>query len=135
MAVTSTTTLVDTFIRFLETGEDPDGVLHPDVFVDLNVPHWRYQIQGAKGLAQQLKSDSPNGASITKGRYATTPTGFVVEARYRQNDHVGPDTIYRTMWLAEVDAGHITELVLYCSGEWDAQTQARHAAEAPMIRA
>jgi hypothetical protein len=32
------------------------------------------------------------------------------------------------------DLGRIAELVLYCTGDWDPQTRARHAAQSPMIR-
>lgn len=134
MTVTTNEVLVEGFVRFLETAEDTDGVLDSDVFVDLNVPHWRYQLQGARALAEQLRQDSPNGSAITVGRRAATPTGFVVECAYRQDDHVGVGTVYRTMWLVEVANGRIAEVVLYCTGEWDAETQKRQAAEAPMIR-
>jgi len=135
MAVAATETIIDAFVRFLETTEDPSGILDPDVFVDLNVPHWRYQLQGARALADQLRADAPNGSTITVGRRLSTSTGFVVECAYRQDDHVGPDTLYRTVWLLGASGGRITEIVLYCTGEWDTQTQERHAADAPMIRA
>jgi hypothetical protein len=30
--------------------------------------------------------------------------------------------------------GRIAEVTVYCTGEWDDELRARHAAEAPMIR-
>lgn len=126
--------LVGGFVRFLETGDDDAGVLATDVFADLNVPHWRYQIQGIDAVSDMIRSGSPGGASITLGRCAATATGFVIEAQEQQDDHIGPGTVYRTLWLVDTDGDRITELVVYCTGEWDQDTQARHAAEAPMIR-
>ena len=40
----------------------------------------------------------------------------------------------RRLWLCEVRDGRITEVVGYCSGEWDEALRARHAIEAPMVR-
>jgi hypothetical protein len=135
MTMTEVETMLDRFVRFLETAEDTDELLDPQVFVDYNVPHWRFQTQGAEILARQLKDDAPNGAKVTTGRPLATPTGFVVEADYVQDDQHGDDTRYRTMWAVETRDGRIAEIVLYCTGEWDKATQARQAAEAPMIQA
>jgi len=134
MAVIEVKTMVDRFVRFLETAEDTDELLDPQVFVDFNVPHWRFQTQGAETLAGQLKDDAPNGATVTTGRSLATPTGFVLEAEHIQDDQHGDDTRYRTMWAVETRDGRIAEIVVYCTGEWDKATQARQAAEAPMIR-
>ncbi len=43
--------------------------------------------------------------------------------------------IARRLWLCEVRDGVITEVVGYCNGGWDDELRARHAAEAPMLRA
>jgi hypothetical protein len=40
----------------------------------------------------------------------------------------------RKILLCEVRSGHIAELTVYCSGDWDAKLRARHAAEAPLTR-
>ena len=37
-------------IRFLETGDVPDGLFRPDVFLDLTMPTWRLQAAGAEDL-------------------------------------------------------------------------------------
>jgi hypothetical protein len=134
MTLTSIETIVDRFVEFLGRPETTGDLLHPDVFADFNVPHWRYQMQGADTLVDQLRADSPFGAAVTNRRSGATPTGFVVEVLYVQRDPQGEQTHYRTLWLADVVDGLITEVVLYCTGEWDEKTRIRHAAEAPMIR-
>jgi len=41
----------------------------------------------------------------------------------------------RNLWLLRDGAGGLVdEVVLYCTGPWDAETVARQAREAPMIR-
>jgi hypothetical protein len=36
-----TDVLAEKIIRFLETGDVPDGLFRPDVFLDLSMPTWR----------------------------------------------------------------------------------------------
>ena len=40
----------------------------------------------------------------------------------------------RRVLLCDVRDGRITDVLVYCNGEWDAALRARHAAEAPMLR-
>ena len=40
----------------------------------------------------------------------------------------------RKILLAEVRGGRIAELTIYCSGDWDAELRARHAAETTLLR-
>ena len=45
------------------------------------------------------------------------------------------DMVARRIHLCEVRDGRISAVTTYCNGGWDAALRARHAAEAPMIRA
>ena len=40
----------------------------------------------------------------------------------------------RKIVLCEVRDGQISELTIYCSGDWDPELRARHAAEATLLR-
>jgi hypothetical protein len=51
------------FIRFLETGEVAPGAFTADVFFDMNVPSWRYQIRGHKAAAGLFHSENPPGCT------------------------------------------------------------------------
>ena len=136
----TTATNVDAVERlsrgFAGVFENPDSahnVLAADVFVDLNMPVWRFQLQGAAAFAAQLEQINEGQVRIKILRTVPTVSGFVTEHEEHQAVH-GQDLTARRMWLCEVRDGQIVEATGYCSGEWDEELRARHAAEAPMIR-
>ena len=120
--------LADVF-RTSEVGD----VLTDDVFFDGHPPLWRFQLQGRDTFAAWLKGYSPDGVETTVVRTIPTVTGFVTELVGR-HDEDGEEMTDRKIVLCEVRSGRIAELTLYCSGDWDAELRARHAAEAPIIR-
>jgi len=122
--------------RFANVFERPDSaeeVLSDEVFFDLNMPVWRMQLQGPRAFAAQLEAINEGDVRIDVLRTVPTATGFVTEHEEHQNVG-GQDLTARRLWLCEVSNGSIVEAVCYCSGEWDEELRARHAAEAPMIR-
>jgi hypothetical protein len=122
--------------RFANVFEDPDtaeDALAADVFFDLNMPVWRMQLEGAAAFAAQLRQINDGDVRIDVLRTVSTAEGFVTEHEERQSVN-GRDLTARRLWLCQVRAGAIVEAVGYCSGEWDEELRARHAAEAPMIR-
>src|SRR5262245_8421188 len=108
-------------------------VLAEDVFFDGHPPLWRFQLQGRDAFAAWLKGYSPDGAEITVARTIPTATGFVTEFVGRHEEH-GKEITDRKILLAEVQRGRIAELTVYCSGDWDSELRARHAAETDLIR-
>jgi hypothetical protein len=122
--------------RFAHVFESPDSaadVLSPDVFFDLNMPVWRMQLQGPGAFAAQLRAINEGDVRIDVLRTVPTASGFVTEHEEHQNVG-GEDLTARRLWICEVRDGTIAEAVGYCSGEWNEELRARHAAEAPMIR-
>jgi hypothetical protein len=122
--------------RFAHIFENPDSaeeVLSTDVFFDLNMPVWRMQLQGPGAFAAQLKKINEGDVRIDVLRTVPTTSGFVTEHEEHQNVG-GQDLTARRLWICEVRDGSIVEAVGYCSGEWDEELRARHAAEAPMLR-
>lgn len=108
-------------------------VLADDVFLDGNPPEWRFQLQGRDSFDAWIKSFMPDGADTTVVRTIPTVTGFVTEFTGR-HDEDGREITDRKILLAEVRDGRIAELTVYCSGDWDADLRARHAAETQLIR-
>jgi ketosteroid isomerase-like protein len=66
-------------------------------------------------------------------RTIPTATGFITEMVGR-HDEDGVEMTDRKIVLCEVRDGRVAELTVFCSGDWDAELRARHAAEATMIR-
>ena len=121
------------FAAVFQTFDAKDDVFAPEAFFDLNMPVWRFQLEGSEAFASQLKSIAEGPARIDILRTVPTVSGFVTEHLEHQ-DVDGQDLTARRLWLCEVQDGRITEAVGYCSGEWDEGLRARHAIEAPMIR-
>jgi hypothetical protein len=123
--------------QFAHVFESPDSaadVFAADAFFDLNMPVWRMQLQGADAFAAQLRLINEGVVRINVLRTVATATGFVTEHEEHQAVD-GHDLTARRLWLCDVRDGAIVEAVGYCSGEWDEELRARHAVEAPMIRA
>ena len=119
----------DAFTTF-EAGED---AFTPDVFCDLNMPEWRFQLQGRDAFAAQLARISEGPSRMEILRTLPTTSGFVTE-HVEHQEVGGEDHSARRLVLCEVVRGRIAEVTVYCTGEWDDELRARHAAEAPMIR-
>jgi hypothetical protein len=113
-----------------QAGED---AFTPDVFCDLNMPQWRFQVQGRDAFAAQLARINQGPARMEVLRTVPTSSGFVTE-HVEHEDVDGEDRSARRLVLCEVVRGRIAEVTVYCTGEWDDELRARHAAEAPMIR-
>ena len=122
--------------RFAGVFEHPDTaeeVLSSDVFLDLNMPVWRFQLQTPAAFAAQLEQINEGDVRIEILRTVPTVSGFVTE--HEEHQQVADQELTaRRLWLCEVTDGLIVEAVGYCSGEWDEDLRARHAADAPMIR-
>jgi hypothetical protein len=112
---------------------DAGDVLTDDVFLDGNPPFWRFQLQGREPFNAWIKSFMPHGADTTVVRTIPTVAGFVTELVGR-HDQDGDEITDRKVVLAGVRDGRIAELTIYCSGDWDSQLRARHAAETRLIR-
>ncbi len=112
-----------------------DGVFRSDVFFDLNMPVWRFQLQGREAWESQLRKLAEGGGEVRVDvvRTVSTVSGFVTEHEEFQNVD-GQELSARRLWLCEVRDGLISDVVGYCSGKWDEELRARHAIEAPMLR-
>jgi len=121
------------FAHVFECPSTAGDVFSPDAFFDLNMPVWRFQLQGAEAFAAQLEMLNEGEVRIDVRRTARTESGFVTEHEEHQLVD-GKDLSARRLWLCAVQDGRIVESTGYCSGEWDEELRARHAREAPMLR-
>jgi len=120
-------------VRFLETGDVPEGLFRPDVFLDLTMPTWRIQAAGAEDLIAVRKEGRPGPGTVTRWRADPMPGGFFFEFEERWNRE-DQQWYAREMMRVEVTDGAIAELTVYCTGDWDEARQAEHAAAVTLIR-
>jgi len=125
--------LAGRLIEFLETGTPPGGLFAPDVFVDFTMPQWRLQARGAEDVAALRKHGHPGPGRVPRSRFDATATGFVLEVEERW-DAGGESWYCRELFRADVRDGSISELAVYCTGDWDRALVARHAATVPLLR-
>jgi hypothetical protein len=127
------TALARLLIDFLETGDVPDGLFTPDVFCDFTMPKWRLQSEGIAGIVALRKAGHPGAGTVPRWRCDATATGFVLEFEERWNQD-GKDWYSRELARADAPGGRVSGLSVYCTGDWDSDQRARHAASVTLIR-
>lgn len=105
----------------------------PDVMLDVVVPQWRFQLQGRDAVREALTEEFPPGRRVTESHVTPTPDGVLVEFEARAPLE-GEERLWRELAHLRIAGDAVSEIVVYCSGVWDAATIARHAVEAPMVR-
>lgn len=126
-------TLAYNFISFLETGEPPDGLFAPDVFSDVTLPMWRLQADDVDGLLAIRRGGHPDPGRVPRHRFDPTPTGFVLEFEERWTA-AGQHWYCREMIRANITASGISQLSVYCTGDWDEAQVAAHRSAVSLIR-
>jgi ketosteroid isomerase-like protein len=112
---------------------DAGDLFTEDLFLDGHPPFWRFQLQGVEAFAAWLQGFVAPGSTAEVRRTIPTAGGFVTELLLAHGD--GDQLVTgRELMVCEVRDGRIAELTVFCSGDWDAELRARHAAEAPMVR-
>lgn len=125
--------LADQFIGYLESGVAPDGMFAPDVFLDFTMPLWRLQANSAADALAARAAGHPWPGRVPRSRFDRTDTGFVLEVE--ETWDADGDTWYcRELFRADVTDGAISQLTVYCTGDWDSARVAEHRASVPLIR-
>ncbi len=124
---------VDKLVRYLETGSAPAGLFAPDMFTDLTLPHWRVQAADAGGLLALRAGFHPYPGLVRVERLERTGHGFVLEFEERWT-YGGQAWYSREMLRADLAGGLVTELSVYCTGDWDEARQHEHAGAVRLIR-
>lgn len=120
------------FVRWLETGED-DDVFAEDCFMDLTLPQWRFQVSGGDAVLAVRREMHPFAGKVRVERLDHTANGFVLALEERWH-HEGQDWYCREQFRADVVDGAITDVAVYCTGDWDEAVQAQHAASVTLLR-
>jgi hypothetical protein len=112
---------------------DVSDVLAEDVFLDGHPPFWRFQVEGRDAVGGWYRSYAPDGVATTVINVVPTATGFVTEF---VGEHVEDGKLLtdRKVLVCQVRGEQISAMTVYCSGDWDAELRARHAAETTLLR-
>lgn len=125
--------VVHAFVQFLERNEAPDGLFTDDVLTDFTMPIWRLQAVGPEASEALRRRGHPVPSRVVRVRHDPTPSGFVLEVEEEWDDSA--DHWYcRELFRADVRAGAISQLSVYCTGDWNAAQVARHQAEVRLLR-
>ena len=127
------TVAVASLVKYLETGVAPDGLFAPGVFTDLSLPHWRIQADSAEAVLAVRRGSHPFPGKVRVERVERTDHGFTIEFEERWH-HEGQDWYCREMIRADLAGDVITDMSVYCTGDWDEARQREHAAAVRLIR-
>ena len=120
-------------ITFLETGTPPEGAFTRDAFCDFTMPHWRLQGQGVDDIVRMRTAGHPGPSRVPRSRFDATSIGFVLEVE-EEWDQDGESWYCRELLRADVSDGAISQLSVYCTGDWDRAQVARHRATVHLLR-
>ena len=125
--------LADGLITFLETGTAPDGLFAADVFCDFTMPLWRLQAQGIEDVVRLRKGGHPAPGRVPRSRFDLTATGFVLEVE-EQWEQDGDSWYCRELFRADVAEDGISQMSVYCTGDWDSERVAQHATAVQLLQ-
>lgn len=132
-AAVDTKVVVARLVEFLETGQPPDGLFAPNLFMNLSLPQWRMQADTAEDAIAVRVGGHPFPGQVRVERLNQTDTGFAIEFEERW-EHEGQNWYCREMIRADVIDDTIVEMSVYCTGDWDEATQREHANAVHLIR-
>jgi hypothetical protein len=121
------------FIAFMETGTAPEGLFTAGVFCDFTMPMWRLQAEGIEDLVAMRKAGHPGPSRVPRSRFDATTTGFVLEIE-EQWDSGGESWYCRELFRADISDGSVSQLSVYCTGDWDRERARNHAEQVQLIR-
>jgi hypothetical protein len=133
VAADSTRVVAAKLIAFLETGQPPAGLFGGAVFCDFTMPRWRLQAVGVDDVVALRRNGHPSPGRVLRSRLDSTPSGFVLEVEETW-ERDGNQWYCRELFRADVTEGAISELSVYCTGDWDSARMAEHAATVALIR-
>lgn len=137
MTVDATQTIVDHVVVCLRAADYVSLTERyaPDALLDVNLPTWRFQLQGSDTIAQYFteQAEPLSNVSCTQLRELVAGDAISVESEFRF-DGPGGGGLWRCIDVLRIVGDEIVEHTQFCTGCWTPTDIARQAAEAPMVR-
>ena len=107
----------------------------PDVLLDMNLPSWRFQLQGRDAVRAWFAEELPKYPNLrtTALELHRGESSLILEAEMRFDGDDG-EHLWRAVDLFRLDGDAVVEHVEYSTGPWSPDEIARQRAEAPMVR-
>lgn len=107
----------------------------PDVLLDMNLPTWRFQLQGRDAATQYFVEQTKGLSNLrTVGHQVhDIPDGVIIEEEMHFDGDDG-EYLWRAVDIFRIAGDTVVEHVQYCTGCWPPDQIARQAKEAPMVR-
>jgi hypothetical protein len=134
---TQTSTVIDKVVTSMREA-DWEAIAEtyaPDVLLDMNLPTWRFQLQGRDAATQYLVETTKGFVNLhtTQHRVFRTDDGVIIEEEMRFDGDDG-EYLWRAVDIFHVDGDTVIEHRQYCTGCWAPDQIARQRDEAPMVR-
>ena len=137
MTTTRTDTIADRIERCFRAVDFDSlrDLYHPDAILDATVPQWRFQFQGSQRIAAWYR-DAYSQVQEPRCTWLriTSAEGLVLVEWELRDGEGEQQVLVREVDIFRIEGDRIVEQTHYCPGVWDAETIARHRAEAPMVR-
>jgi hypothetical protein len=126
--------LAEQFVGWLETGVRPKEMFADDVFADLSLPHWRLQAAGEDTTFHLREDEHPFPGEVRIEALDRTSRGFLLQFEERWVADGERWYCRELIHCVVVAAGRISELAVYCTGDWSEIVQKRHSEQVHLIR-
>ena len=132
-----TTTVIDRLVTAMREA-DWEAITETyavDVLLDMNLPEWRFQLQGRDAAAQYFVEQTKGMSNLhtTQHDVFRTDDGVIITEEMRFDGEDG-EYLWRAVDIFRVDGDTVVEHSQYCTGCWAPGQIARQGAEAPMVR-
>jgi hypothetical protein len=132
----STTTVAE---RLVDAMRDADweaiaGTYAADVLLDMNLPTWRFQLQGKQAAGKYFVDQTAGlrNLYLVSQRVHRTDEGIIIEEEMRFDGDDG-EHLWRAVDIFRIVGDTVTHHTQYCTGCWTPAQIARQAQEAPMV--
>src|SRR5262245_42414485 len=91
----------------------------PDVLLDMNLPTWRFQLQGRDAAGEYFREQTKEltNLHLVGQRVHHTGDGVIVEEEMHF-DGDGGEYLWRAVDIFRIDGDAVTEHIQYCTGCW-----------------